>query len=282
MLYLTASRRVARAAALVLTAVIGISLSACNGGSSNVPGFGTQNGFFRFVDGSPDAGSLDVYVDGKKLNSSGPVTYGTITAYNQYSVGTHTITINASGTTNSITFTGGSQGVNGGQYASLVLTGETHPGTGGTALNLILYSDTVFSTSTNGMAVNVHNASPAMGSTTVGYYFINTPATTGTIGTNPLSVGAETQPQGIPSTALSATIPVGFYAGSPTTVKITPSQVDSTGCSANTLPCNTGSLSLYLIDGPAASTSPSAGPYPQGITATQKAGFVGIFDANGT
>jgi Domain of unknown function (DUF4397) len=284
MLQLSESRTAARAAALALTVLAGISLSACNGSSgSSVPGFGTQNGFFRFVNGSPDAGAVDVYVDGQKLNTSASVAYGTITAYNQYKVGSHQITINAAGTQTALTLSGGtSQGVNGGQYVSLVLTGEVHPGSGGTALNLVPYSDTVYSTPTGGMAVNIHNASPALGATTFGYYYINTPSTTQTIGTNPVNVGSETQPQGIPSSALSATIAVGFYANSPATISIMPSQVDSAGCAANTLPCNTGNLSLYLIDGPSASTSPSAGPYPQGITATQKAGFVGIFDANGT
>jgi hypothetical protein len=51
------------------------------------------------------------------------------------------------------------------------------------------------------------------------------------------------------------------------------------------LPCNSGSLSIYYIDGPAASTSPSApgtDGYPDGITASQETAMAALFDADGT
>ena len=163
-----------------------------------------------------------------------------------------------------------------------MLTGETHPASGsGDALNLLAIADTnLFNTPSGGMAVNFHNAAPAVGQAQFGYYYPNTPNQQTGLGT-PVNVGNETL-QGIPPTALNANTQVGFYAtAGSATVRETPSQVDPQGCSANTLPCNTGSLSLYLIDGPAASTAPTAGPYPQGIAASQTGAFVGIFDQNG-
>ncbi|HET9030001.1 MAG TPA: DUF4397 domain-containing protein [Candidatus Aquilonibacter sp.] len=276
-------RAVTRAATIALMGGFGLSLAACNGGSNSVPGFGTNNGYFRFVNGSADAGAVDVYVDGQKVNSSGPVAYGSVTAYNQYSAGSHTITVNVAGTSTAISLPSSSttQGVNGGSYVSLVLTGEVHPVNASDTLNLIAINDTnLFNTTKGGMGVNFHNAAPLMGQTQFGYYLTNTPAQQSPLG-SPVNVGQETL-QGIPSTALASNINVGFYATSgATTVTETPSQVDPTGCAANTLPCNTGNLSLYLIDGPAASSAPAAGPYPQGITASQASAFVGIFDQNG-
>jgi hypothetical protein len=281
--YHSVGRSVARAAALVLTALFGLSLAACNGGSSSVPGFGTSNGYFRFVNGSADAGAVDVYVDGQKLNASGPLAYGGISAYNTYTTGNHTVTVNQAGTTTAITLPSGatSMSVNGASYVSLVLTGEVHPSNPADTLNLVAINDTnLFNTQNGNFAVNFHNAAQTLGQATVGYYPANTPAQQSSLGQ--ISVSQETL-QGIPGTALNANTQVGFYATSgSTTVTKLPSQVDSSGCAANTLPCNSGNLSLYLIDGPAASTSPAAGPYPQGITAAQSAAYVGIFDSNGT
>lgn len=280
----TVGRTAARATSLVLAGLFGLTLSACNGGSSSVPGLNTNKGYFRFVNGSADAGAVDVYVDGQKLNTNNPLSYGTVSPYVQFAVGSHTVTVNIAGTATAITLpsAAATQGLNGGSYVSLVLTGETHPVNASDTLNVLAINDTnLFSTPSGGMGVNFHNAAPLMGSTQFGYYLINTPAQQSPLGT-PVNVGNETL-QGVPSASLNANTQVGFYATSgSTTVTETPSQVDATGCAANTLPCNTGNLSLYLIDGPAASTSPAAGPYPQGITSAQTSAFVGIFDQSGT
>ena len=275
-------RAVARAAALVVTAVFGLSLAACNGGSNSVPGITTNNGYFRFVNGSADAGAVDVYVDGQKVaapsGGTGTYTYGSIGAYNSFSTGSHTITVNAAGSSTALVTA--TQSLNAGQYESLILSGESHPANGAGPLGIVAMQETnLFNTGSGNMAVNFHNAATPLGTATVGYFFTNTPSQQSQLAQIP--VGNESL-QGIPSSALNASIAVGFYAtGGATTITETPSQVDPNGCTANTLPCNSGNLSLYLIDGPAASTTPSAGPYPQGITATQKASMVGIFDQNG-
>jgi hypothetical protein len=274
---------------LALAATFALALAGCNGGSSSVPGFGTTNGYFRFVNASADAGPVDIYVDGQHITgpgTNGVIPYGGITAFNKFSVGSHQIVVNAGGTQTALTGIPAqalTQSLNGNSYETIALVGEVHPTVSSDTLNLILFNDTLFSTSSGGMAVNFHNAAPAVPNQPVqfGYYYINTPTTTATLG-SPVPVGGLTQPTGVPSSALNANIQVGFYGGSPTAYTITPSQIDPTGCAANTLPCNSGSLNLYLIDGPAASTSPTAGPYPAGITASSMAGFVGIFDANNT
>lgn len=276
---------------LALAGAFAVSLAGCNGGSSNVPGFGTTNGYFRFINASADAGPIDIYVDGQKIQgpgANGSVPYGGITAFNSFKTGAHQIVVNVAGTQTAlagIPTQALSQSVNGSTYESIALVGEEHPTNPSDTPNLILFTDNPYSTNSGGMAVNFHNAAPAIANTQpnvqFGYYYINTPSTQAALGT-PQAVGGLTQPQGIPGAALSASIQVGFHGVSPSQYAIAPSQVDPSGCAANTLPCNSGNLTLYLIDGPAASTSPVAGPYPQGVTAGAMAGFVGIFDSNGT
>ena len=281
--FITAPRRTG---ALVLAAAAAALLAGCNGGSNSVPGFGTNNGFIRFVNGSADAGSIDVLVDGNKINTS-PLAYGGITAYSSLSAtGSHTVTINAAGTSTVIgSISGKTIGVNGANYESFVLTGEAHPVTTANTLNLIQFVDQTFSSSSNG-SVNFHNAAPAIAPTqstvAFGWFVGGSPTTNQQLGTSE-AVGSETSPQALPANAASSAS-IGFYAISPVTGGYTtvPANIDPTGCTANKFPCNTGNLSLYFIDGPAASTTPSAGPYPAGISASSQAGFVGIFDASGT
>ena len=269
-----------------ITAIIGLlalTLAGCGGGGSSNPISNPNNGYFRFVNGSADAGAVDIYIDGNKVNTTA-VAYGGITAYNKFTAGSHTIILNAAGTTTAITgvsSTGLTQSVNGGQYVSLVLTGEHNPVSPSDTLNVLAFNDTPFNTPSGGAAIDVRNAAAGTsGNTQFGYYYINTPSSSFSIN-SAIPSGGSTQPFGFPPAALSASIAVGFFANSDTGITITPSQI-STSCGANTLPCDAGNFSLYFIDGPAASTSPSAGPYPDNITASSTAGFVGIVDANGT
>ncbi len=164
------------------------------------------------------------------------------------------------------------------------MVGEQHPTVVSDTLNILAFVNTDYSTPSGGFAINAHNAATVTGA---GGTAFGITSSTGSqqLGATVNTAGA-TQPVGIPSTFISPTETVSFTATPSNTAvaasAITPANVDPTGCAANTLPCNSGSLSLYFIDGPAASTTPSAGPYPDGITATQTAALVGIFDANGT
>lgn len=268
------------------TAIIGLLaliIAGCGGGGSSNPISNPNIGYFRFVNGSADAGAVDVYIDGGKINTTA-VAYGGITAYNKFTAGPHTIALNVAGTSTAITGISSAaltQSVNGGQYVSLVLAGEKNPVTVGDTLNLLAFNDIPYSTPTGGAAIDVRNAAPGTsGTTQFGYYYINTPSSSFPIN-SAIGAGSSTQPFGFPSSALSTSIAVGFFATSDTAMTIAPSQI-SASCGANTLPCDVGNFSLYFIDGPAASTSPGAGPYPNNITASSTAGFVGIVDANGT
>ncbi|HTU70441.1 MAG TPA: DUF4397 domain-containing protein [Candidatus Baltobacteraceae bacterium] len=272
---------------LGIVAILAITLAGCGGGSvGNSLGLNNNHGYFRFVNGSADSGSVDVYVDGNKINTNGPVAYGEMTGYEQVGVGSHTIAVDASGTQTAIAgipTASLTQGVNGGSYVSLVLVGEQHPTVVTDTPNIVAYVDTPYSTPSGGFAVNFHNAAPVTGTGTT-TFGITSATGTQQLGAA-LNVGGVSQPVGIPSTFISPSETVSFTATPSNTtiaaVSLTPSQIDASGCAANTLPCNSGNLSLYFIDGPAASTAASAGPYPDGITASQTATFAGLFDANG-
>jgi hypothetical protein len=268
------------AAAATLT----VLLAGCGGGTSpNTLVSSTNSGYFRFVNGSADSGAVDVYVDGTKVNTSA-LAYGDITNYSQFKTGSHTIAVDATGTQTAIVgipTSALSQSLNGATYVDLVIVGEQHPTVAADTMNILAYVNTDYSTPSGGFAVNFHNAAVVTGAGTA--FGITSSTGSQQLGAT-MNVAGATQPVGVPSTFISPTMAVQFTAttGNAAAVTLNPAQIDPTGCAANTLPCNSGSLSLYYIDGPAASLTPAAGPYPDGITATQTTALAGMFDANGT
>jgi hypothetical protein len=270
---------------LAVLATLGLLAGCGGGGSSNPLNPASSYGYFRFVNGSADAGSVDVYVDGQKVVTG--ATYGTIGAYQKFGVGAHTIAIDANGTTTAIAGISSSvlsQSVNAGQYVSLVLVGEEHPTASGDTPNLLAFNDQTYSTGSGGFAVNFHNAAPITASGTTQLSIADSSANS-SVG-SALNVAGLTQPTGITNTFVGAGLATTFTAtatasGIPAAT-LTPSQIDPSGCAANTLPCNSGNLSIYYIDGPAASSSPSSTTLPAAISSSSKAGMTAIFDANGT
>lgn len=277
----------------VLAGVVALAsgLAACGGGSNNVlgpitgGGPGTNNAQVRFVNGSPDAGPVQVYIDNQQQFCSNgatgtgcSVSYGQVTSYAvNLTAGQHAIVLKDQNG-NTISIPAGTVSVNNGFRYSVVLTGELHPTSGSPDLGVTTFTDQPFNTPSGGAAVNFHYASPATAAANpspiqFGYYLNSTPSNAAPLGQT-VSMGSETTPQGVPSSALNA--PITFYAGSATGTTISPSQVDSAKCASNALPCSTGNLSLYLIDGPAASSAPTG--IPTGANASARSMFVGVFD----
>jgi hypothetical protein len=275
------SSRLSLVAALATFAVL---LAGCGGGGGTNPIASTNFGYIRFVNGSADAGTVDFYVDGGNKNTEA---YAAASNYVKVSTGQHTIAVDVSGTQTAVAgipTAALTQSVNGNSYVDIILVGEEHPTVATDTMNLVINVNTPYSTPSGGFAVNFHNAAGVTGQT--GTMFGITSST----GTQQLgammNIDGLTQPVGVPSTFISPSMTVKFTATLATAtnaaVTLNPSQIDPNGCAANTLPCNSGNLTLYYIDGPAASTAPTAGPYNFGITASQTTAFGGIFDANGT
>lgn len=285
------TRGVRLALPAVIFALAGL-LAGCNGSSSNALGPignlgpGSNNAQVRFVNGSPDAGPVQVLIDNQQQFCSGTTTgsgcsvsYGQVTTYAvNLTAGQHAIVLKDQNG-NTITVPTGTVSVNSGFRYSVVLTGELHPSyTGSPNLTVTTFTDEPFGTPSGGAAVNFHYASTYLSTTNpaplqFGYFLNNSAAGAATLGQT-VSFGSESTPQGLPPSALN--VPITFYAGSATGTTVTPSQIDSAKCASNAMPCSTGNLSLYLIDGPAASTSPVTPP--AGISASANSVFVGTFD----
>jgi hypothetical protein len=286
-----------RAAGVRLALLAGIialagGLTGCGGGSSNplgpITGLGPggNNAQVRFVHGSPDAGPIQVFIDNQQqfctngnTGSACSLSYGSVTTYAvNLGAGQHAIVLKDQNG-NSISIPSSTLSVNAGTRYSIVLTGELHPSYAGAPnLSVTVFHDQPFNTPSNGAAVNFHYASTYLAAKTgsiplqFGYFINNNPGTATSVGQT-VSFGGETTPQGIQSPGLN--VPITFFAGSATGATITPSQISSS-CASNALPCGTGNLSLYLIDGPAASTSPTAAP--ANISGSATSAFVGTFD----
>lgn len=273
---------------LLLAAVACAALLAgCNSSGNGILGPITTGNQARvvFVNGSPDAGPVQVVIDNtQQFCASGNtgaacgIAYGQITGTGAVllNAGSHTISLKDANN-NPLTVSTTSFSVNGGSTYSVVLTGELHPSyTASSNLALTTFTAPPFSSSP---AVDFFNASPYVASTNSGGvqfgYFNGASATANPLG-SPAAFGSATTPQSIPSTAQNTQIT--FYAGSPTGgITAGPSIADSTNCAGNQLPCTntTNHLAMYLIDGPAASTTPSTPP--TGVSATAHAIFVGTF-----
>ena len=275
---------------LSLAALAGLALAGCNGSGNNsvlgpIGSFGTNNAKLVFVNGSPDAGPVEVTIDttqqfcgSGQSGSQCAISYGQITPTGSVSIaaGTHTITLTSNGTALTLPAGQGSFSVNAGGTYSIVLAGEVHPTAGGSTLQLLSFNDQPY---TSSPAVNFHNASPfaqtANGGAGVqfGYYTGTTPSTN-PLG-QPVTLGSETTPQSIPVSAQN--VAITFYGAiGAQNVTAQPSNADATNCATNQLPCSgTNHLNWYLIDGPADSTSPTAPP--ANISASATAALIGTF-----
>ncbi|HEY5258036.1 MAG TPA: DUF4397 domain-containing protein [Candidatus Baltobacteraceae bacterium] len=271
---------------LTLVASLGIAavaLSGCNGSTSSVLGGLTGNGYVRVLDGSPDAGNVDIAIDNNVVLSN--ASYGSLTRYFSVTGGTnHAIHIYAAGSDTGNGIFSGSIAENSGADYTVVFSGELHPSYQAAAnVGFITFAEQPFSgTPSGGGALNFHHAAPFAAAATglnqstvqFGYSVDNFPANN-TVGT-PQSISGMTNPVGLPSNAVGT--PITLYAVNNATVTTTPGAVSSS-CSSNQIPCTTPNLSLYLVDGPAASLTPSAPP--AGVSLTAKAALLGVFDGNG-
>ncbi|HEY8321391.1 MAG TPA: DUF4397 domain-containing protein [Candidatus Baltobacteraceae bacterium] len=265
---------------LVAACAAALSLVACNGSTGSILGGATNNGYIRVLMGSPDLQPVDIAIDNNVIKSS--AAYGNLTTYHSASTGSHTIYLYTPGSDTGAGLYSFTMSVNAGSDVTVVVTGEKSPAPGGGPIVAETFVEQPYNTPATGGALDFHNASPfsaaALGLNQANVQFgysINASPANNPLGT-PQPVGGATNPQGLPGSATNT--PITLYAVNNATVTTTPGQI-SPSCSNNQIPCTTPNLSLYLVDGPAASLSPTSPP--PGISPTAKAAFFGAFDANG-
>jgi hypothetical protein len=273
---------------------VALSLAACGGSAGVSNAVGSQSNF-RFVNGSPDAGTVDIYYvpTGTARNSApsySAAAYGTITNFQTepavaaavffYPTGTTTTPLNAS-----CSIPANSSG----QNYTVVLAGQV----GKSTLQCVIYQDGLYSAPGQ---YRVHHASPAAanaGLGTIGYGV--TPPATPTftqVGTtafpNTNNTVSSSFFQITPSAAVAASTPTTFDVGAATAngssdttlLSINASQLVTPGATAqpdtgNTLPSSAGTYnnaSIFAIDCTGATT-------PQGTTCADGVGLIGSFDS---
>jgi hypothetical protein len=263
-----------KALAAALGVVAALSLAACNGGGSSVNPFAPSRGTVRFINASPDAGTIDVAVGtANSPNFTGLPYAGTaqnpttnsnagISAYTPFNAPTQALFIYKSGTTTQITVPQTTVTITPNGRTTLVLTGSAAKGT----LRVATFNEHLFKTIATAGSVAFHHASQAFATTkfTVG-------AQAATSSTTACSTGfAVIPPQitfGVSPTFQEGVPPaptgVAFCVQSGSSLlTLLPSQVDASN-TGNVMPfTGTGSvnsdqnLSIYAIDGPIGSGKP--------------------------
>jgi hypothetical protein len=258
--------------ALTAALFVAFATGCSGGGSSSTPSF--TGATIRFVNGSPDAGTVDVAVGAPTNVIFTKISYGGFGAYSLYTTKSNPdIYVYQSGTQNLVagrTLPDGTKGtgvlnLTDNQRFSGVLAGSV---LASTAL-LLQFQEPSFNTPTGAGAVAIHHASPSTQNVSfqVGYYVPAIPSVRYSLGT--IAYGAA------PLTVLTLPNPpsgtgIGFYALAPPlpTFGYTPSQIDPSN--VNNVLGTTGeqNISLYVVDGPASGL---------GSTTVQ---YIGAFDPN--
>lgn len=286
-----------RAVAAMLALPAALSLAACGGGSTGTSNLTSAQASIRFIAGSPDLGSVDLYfVSTGTGRGSQPtysnLTYGSITDFSTQTAAAGQALLYAPGTTTTALPVPCQipQLANNAKY-SVVLSGSVAART----VQCTLFQD--FDYNGNGQ-VRVHHASPAaaaaaaFGSSTVAFGFYAPPVPGPTV---PVAGQAQfpgfTTPSGTqqPSffstgvTSVNSSAPVGVAVGPNATGTFTPllrinaSQFVAPG--TTTQPDTAGTLpgggfnnaSVFVIDCTTATT-------PQGTACASGAGLIGSFD----
>jgi hypothetical protein len=270
-----------------LAALMTLSLVACNGsGSSSINPFVPSRGTVRFINGSPDVGSVDVAVGTPNVPNFRALPYAGsaqnaatnsnpgISQYTQFNSSTQNIFVYNAGTAQRISVPQSSINIVSRGRVTVVLTGSVAKGN----LRLVSFTEHLFTTILGSASVAFHHASQQFVTThfTVGNQ--PAPAGTGTVCASGFAVippalafgvSPPTFQEGLPSYAQSG---IGFCAQSGATIlTLLPSNLNA-GNSGNVMPF-TGAgavnsdqnLSIYLIDGPSGSNQPA---------------LVGVFDPN--
>lgn len=154
-----------RAALAALSLASLASLAACGGGGSAGPATVlSQSAQLRFINGSPDAGSIDIHLGnntGGTFAGGTGLTYGQITAYQNEPTVAQSIVATTAGQTNTIVACNLPQLQNNVRF-TVVIAGKVANGGGTpTGTQCQFFAEPSFMTPTGQGSVTLHHASPA-------------------------------------------------------------------------------------------------------------------------
>jgi len=286
--------KLSRALVAMFALPVALSLAACGGSAGVSNAVGSQSNF-RFVNGSPDAGTVDIYYvpTGTAKNSSpsySSAAYGTITNFQTEPAVAAQVFFYPTGTTTSpLDASCAIPSNSSGQNYTVVLAGQV----GKNTLQCVIFQDGLYSAPGQ---YRIHHASPAAaaaGLATVGYGVsagvsptytqvgtASFPNTNNTVSASFFSIA--------PSAAVTANTATTFDVGastqtgstSTTLLSLNASQLVTPGATAqpdtgNTLPSSAGTYnnaSIFAIDCTGAAT-------PEGSACVDGAGLIGSFDS---
>jgi hypothetical protein len=153
-----------RAALAVLSLATLASLAACGGGSSGPSTVLSQTAQLRIINGSPDAGPIDIHLGnntGGTFAGGTGLVYGQITAFQNEPTVSQTIVATNAGQTSTVVSCNLPQLQNNQRY-TVVIAGKVAGGGGTpTGTQCQFFQEAAFSTPTGQASVSVHHASPA-------------------------------------------------------------------------------------------------------------------------
>lgn len=150
----------------ILCAVGALVISGCSNNGLTTIGTTTALSAIRFLNGSPDAGTIDVYVQTSTATPSGTpagaaLPYGKMSAYANYNTQVYTIVATAAGTATAQKVSCTTPTLVQNTRYTIVIAGKA-ASTGATGLQCQVFAETLYSLPAGQFQLAFHHASPAL------------------------------------------------------------------------------------------------------------------------
>ncbi len=147
----------------VLTAIGAIALSGCGNNGLNTLGTTTSQSAFRFINGSPDLGNVDVYLQGTNNGAAATnLAYGSMSAISTLNTQSYTVTVTATGSKTSTKLTCPLNSVAASTRYTIVIAGKVAGGSTPLGLQCQSFGETYYSIPSGQFQLGLHQASPAL------------------------------------------------------------------------------------------------------------------------
>lgn len=211
-----------RRLALVLAFGAAVLAGCGNNGQGTVLGTTTSQSALRFLNGSPDLGPVDVYING--TSSAAFVTklgYPSLSAITNVNTQSYTVTVTPNGTPATTRLTCPLNNLAASTRYTVVIAGKAAQGTSSLGLQCLVFPETYYSIPATQFQLAFHHASPALNAVVTAGSTASPPPSAVAFGTYPAGT-TNWQLFGGQSSFVAATQGVG--TGTPTNVLLNGSQ----------------------------------------------------------